>query len=89
MIINNVDYPLIGMIRVKERRPDGKVMLTIYPPDGSLLPVIVHEKREDVHMVELAVTPAELSRIRRVAPHLLARPAPAKEPTGMGKEPRR
>lgn len=80
MNINGTTYPSIGRIH-RSLRPDGKYQLTIYPTHGTLLPVIVHDKREDVQMVEVVVTAAELERIRSVAPHLLVEPAPAKERT--------
>jgi hypothetical protein len=88
MNINNATYPNIGLIKVKPR-PDGKYLLELHPTLGSLLPVIVHDKREDAHIVEVVVSAAELERIRSVAPHLLAQPVKAESSTGMAKRPQR
>lgn len=67
-------FPSIGLIRAKPIGDGERYTLVIYPPGAGPL-----AGTGGATMVEIIVGDAEVRRIDRVAPHLLARPpfAPA------------
>lgn len=69
MIINGMNLPSIGLIRVKPIGDGERYTLVIYPPPGPG-PLA---GAEPATMIELEVDRQEVQRIDRLAPHLLAR----------------
>ena len=66
MVINGINLPSIGFIRLKASSESGRYQLEVYPPSPGPLAGV-----EPATMIELMVDEAELRHIRRVAPHLI------------------
>lgn len=67
MIINGRNLPSIGLIRAKPIGAGARYILTIHPPGPGPL-----AGAEPATMIEVEVDDAEVQRIERAAPHLLA-----------------
>lgn len=67
MVINGQNLPSIGLIRPKPLG-EGRFKLTIYPPGPGAL-----AGAGAATAIEIVVDRAEVERIERVAPHLMAK----------------
>lgn len=69
MVINGLNLPSIGFMRAKPSGDGDRYTLAIYPPGQGALAGVGRAT-----MLELEIDEAELRRIIRVAPHLIAMP---------------